>query len=255
MTQLFRPSLLGVAITLAFLSSVSAIPQVAAQSTGTQFTSAQSGGILYSQQSSSKAIPSSVGKPNTRRAQSGKGACPFTENQMKLTALVPKTMNGPQTVSKYPTFWFYVPYTRSNNLSGVFVLQDENGKDIYRNDDVSLPEAPGVISVQIPATAAPLEMEKEYQWFFQVTCSNPTPEVSGWIQRGVIDSTLMKQINAAQPLQRAALYAEQGFWYDALSVIGEKRLLNPQDGVLIKAWASLLVQLELKEVAIKSGTQ
>jgi hypothetical protein len=175
-----------------------------------------------------------------------RSTCPDTATP--LTALVPyseeQLVIGQQSISVYsvwgltseahPTFWFYVPYSLTADLSGQFSLKDEQGNPVYDAiiDDFA---GPGVLSVTIPDSNDELAVGEMYQWSFQVDCSAGTPIFTeGWIGR-VADVEV-----TTDAYNRAIAYAEQGIWYDAVSGLAELRIENPTNSNLEGDWASLL---------------
>lgn len=200
------------------------------------------------------------GAPGGRQGAGSRGNCSAVEP--KLTALVPaveQTLGkGPDktthvwglTVAEHPTFWFYVPYSRTSASSGQFILQDAAGSGGYKTS-ITLPEKPGVVSFRLPSTVAPLEIGKLYHWFFKIYCSPKERSISveGWVQRAVLSPTFESQLAAATPQQRSALYAANGIWYDALTSLAELRLVDPKNAALTTNWTELLQSVGLNEIA------
>lgn len=191
----------------------------------------------------------SQGNPDARRGTINKSGCPARNPPM--TSLLPKsdgTGVGGKTVAQQPVLWFYTPYIRSDNLSAEFILMDENNRQVY-STAVRFPEKPGVMSVQIPAAIASLELNKRYRWAFQVKCSTPPIQVEGWVQRVMLAPSVMKQIQTAkQPQQRAALYLNNDIWFDGLTALAERKA-GSQNAAVLSAWISLLNQVELSDIA------
>lgn len=247
MKRLFQPTILGAAIVFTFLSFTTDLPEVKAQSAKATFRSPPP--------------PKTSPVTGNREGNAGRGAiqnerCPVTA--LPLTALVPVEPSGVrdrnrvwgQTISQYPTLWFYVPYDpNQGDFSAEFVLQDIELKK-SNSIKVTLPSTPSVVSVQIPTTLPPLETGKLYKWFFQVKCGKANDSVSGWIQRVDLDPTVIRQIEAATPQQKVALYAENGIWYDALTVLG-KELLRANPQYAKDNWESLLQAIGLEDFASK----
>jgi hypothetical protein len=167
------------------------------------------------------------------------------------------------TLAEQPTFWFNVPYTRSAIASLEFVLQDNvsPATELYRSAIVP-PDAPGIVSIRLPATLPPLEVGKLYQWFFRVRLQcgssnsatqpqNQKETVYGWVQRVSPDAAFASQLKQATPQQRAALYAQKGIWFDALTTLGELRLSNLQDPRLTADWNGLLQSVGLERLTTK----
>ena len=208
--------------------------------------------------------PPDRGTPGKREAAASRGGCPVVDTP--LTALVPVYKNYSQdgipvesiwslTVAERPTFWFYVPYSSSSLDSVEFVLQDEADNDIYQAP-VRIPKTPGIVSVRLPSTSKPLLAGKMYHWFFKVRCASQNTAgpifVEGWVQRNTLSPTLKNQLEAATPLQRIALYAQNGIWYDALTTLAELRLQKPEDTSLKANWNELFHLVGLSEVASQS---
>ncbi len=174
----------------------------------------------------------------------GKSDCPVAE--LPLTALVPKTdqsVEG-QTIAARPTFWFYVPYTSADKFSAQFSLQDKQGREIYTITR-TLPQSSGIMSIRMPPTAPPLQVNQSYRWTLQLPCSTPAVSVWGWVQRVETPAAIRSKLSTLSSPQKAALFAENGFWFDALTEVGLARRANPQDAAIANAWVSLLTQAKL----------
>jgi lipoprotein NlpI len=79
--------------------------------------------------------------------------------------------------------------------------------------------------------------------------SQPTEEIAGWIQRANINSNLSDQIKRSNPSQQADLYAENGFWYDALSTLAIQRRDFPTNPAIKENWQSMLKSVDLEGLA------
>lgn len=182
---------------------------------------------------------SGEGRPGRRSGGGSRSPCPAIEPS--LTALMPATNLG-KTVAERPTFWFYVPYSSQQAPAGEFVLQGKGGNDLYRTR-LTLPQTPGFVSFSTPPTAAPLEVNQSYRWYFKLYCqSQPASApvfVDGWVQRVELTPELESQLRSAKA-QDYAIYAANGIWYDALAHLAELRLSNPANTRLEQEWAKLL---------------
>ncbi len=209
--------------------------------------------------------PSGLTPVSGRRAGMGsRNNCPAVP--IALTALVP--LAEEQTVSKTgkssmgvveglttserPMFWFYVPYTSSTNLSAEFSLQDSTGMDVYRKA-IALPPKPGVIGVSLPNTVKPLQVGKRLRWYFKVRCQQQTASlpvyVEGDIQRINLDYSVTQQLKtAANPRQKATIYAKEGIWFDALNMLAQIRH-SSQDASVEQDWQTLLQSVNLDGIA------
>lgn len=157
-----------------------------------------------------------------------------------LTALSPTTQAG-LTLAERPTFLVYVPKTSAENAE--FSLRTRSGQGVYRTT-IALTNAPGIISITLPAQATPLEMGKDYTWMFAVICNTADRLedrfVMGTVQRIQLDPTRLHQIEQTPARQRIELYQQAGVWYDALALLLQLKRSQPDDLTLNTAWHELL---------------
>ena len=191
------------------------------------------------------------GRPADREGTGSRGDCPPVDVQ--LTALVPHGNLG-SFIEPYPTLWFYVPYQASEVALAEFSLQDEQNNDVYRTN-FSLPQTPGIISLNL-AIATPLEINKTYQWYLKIYCTQQelsTPVfVRGWVKRVAIKPELEQQLKEVNtPRQRIALYAQNGIWYSTLTDLAQLRLTSPADTNFNQDWANLLRDVGLENLIQK----
>jgi Domain of Unknown Function (DUF928) len=183
-------------------------------------------------------------------------ACPPTEPD--LTALVPFTQESNsvinvwgQTTEEHPTWFFYVPYTKDLRYAVEFVLQDQDSNDneVYQKA-IALPDKPGVIRVSLPTTAPGLALNKQYRWFFTISCdqkkNSPPTFVEGVIQRVELNPAVVKELQTTELLKRYAIYAQNGIWYEALTILAQLRQKNP---ALQTEWQNLLGSINLGDIA------
>jgi hypothetical protein len=181
-----------------------------------------------------------------------------------VTALLPKTNEGElaekeeieieNTVAERPTFFIHVSQTSAPEAE--FIIQKKisaTEDEIVYEQNVALPETPGIVSISLPADAEALEVGQSYYWAFQVIC-DPTEYlknvvVEGAVQRIGLDSTLANQLQQAEPRDRPALYADAGIWTDAVSTLFDLRKANPNDAQLRQDWEDLLKSVGLDTVA------
>lgn len=189
--------------------------------------------------------------PGRRRGGARRGTCP--ESSTQLTALAPETEVATQTLpeiyvggttaAEYPTLWFSIPYALTDDLPAEFILQNDQGQDIYRVASTDFPvseRTPGVIGVSLPAEA-PLEVGQTYQWYFKLNCSSEAPlYVQGGIERIALSPGLASQLASASPSEQAALYQQNDLWYDAVTVLAQQRRSSPNNPAVESAWTSLL---------------
>lgn len=180
------------------------------------------------------------GRPGDRTGGGSRTPCPRI-NAPSTTALIPMNNLG-KTVSERPTFWFYVPYPPQAAPAGEFVLQEEDGNEVYRTA-FTLPATPGFVSFSTPLAVEPLKINKSYHWYFKLYCEgqkSSTPVfVEGWVQRVEKTPALERQLQAAES-REDVVYANNGIWYDALNYLAQLRLNNPSNSILADDWTNLL---------------
>ncbi|MEH1936618.1 MAG: DUF928 domain-containing protein [Nostoc sp.] len=200
------------------------------------------------------------GPPPGGRVRGGAKRGPGCElTKLDLTALVPFTQEANsvinvwgQTTEERPSWFFYVPYTKDYPYAVEFVLQDQDSNEIYQKA-IALPDKPGVIRVSLPSTAPALAVDKQYHWFFTINCdkeeNSPPTFVQGVIQRVELNPATVKELQTTEPLKRYAIYAQNGIWYEALTILAQLRQKNPQDAALQAEWRNLLSSIRLDDIA------
>ncbi|AFY47249.1 protein of unknown function (DUF928) [Nostoc sp. PCC 7524] len=198
------------------------------------------------------------GEPRGRRRGGGsRGPCKEYET---LTALVPITNTGIKDVvlgkstSPNPTFWFFVPDNLNPRVSVEFVIQDEADNYVYQTK-FNPPETPSGIVSLLVEPKEPLVSSQSYRWTFSIYCDSEKSLAAVYVQGSMkqvdLNPTLKKQLEVAKtPLERAALFAKNGIWYDALTTLGEQiQSSQSKDPEITSAWAELLQQAKLDSSA------
>jgi Domain of Unknown Function (DUF928) len=243
---------------MGFLLSLSlAIAPVAAQAQAIRLISVQPHAI-QPHNTQVKQIRGQV--PGRRRGGARRGDCPAAP--IAVTALVPvtevststlpETYVGGSTIAERPTFWFYVPYSLTTELTAEFILQDDRGEEVYHLYSANFPtseKTPGIISVSLPSTTSPLIIGKMYQWYFKLSCKvEAFTYVQGGIERITLSPDLASRLANASPQDQANLYLENDIWYDAVTVLGQSRRARPTDAAIESAWINLLRSVKLEDI-------
>ncbi|EKQ70566.1 protein of unknown function DUF928 [Leptolyngbyaceae cyanobacterium JSC-12] len=172
-----------------------------------------------------------------------------------LTTLLPKIQLNErvvqlgQSVSEHPTLLVYIPQTTAKEVR--FSLEDAQGKGLYRTA-LKVTGSPGVVSVPLPATSPGLEVGKEYRWVVSMICETAGPQnpfVEGIVRRVPLDTNLVKQLQQADPLEKAAIYARSGMWYEASASLFALSQSQPDNAELRLAWHELLQSVGLERMA------
>jgi Domain of Unknown Function (DUF928) len=201
-----------------------------------------------------------AGAPGSRRrgGASRTGSCPAVAQP--LTALVPAVNEsvGGLTTAANPTLWFYTPYTLNAEHPAEFVLLNDRNQYVYQTTLANAPtDAAGIIKIALPSTVA-LDVGKPYRWALTVNCgADSSVFVIGGIQRVAPIALPADSMPNAQPgsaaaqtasLDRAALYAKNGIWFDALTLVAELKQAKPDDAAIAAEWQSLLESATLEEI-------
>ena len=206
-------------------------------------------------QSYSAALPAppDTGTPLGSRTPGGTRPQIACQQKSKpLTALAAN--NGKDfTISEYPTFWFYIPYTAAEVNSVEFALKDVESvqtRTVYRTA-VQLPEQAGIIKITIPEESQyALEANKNYRWELMLSCGQgyePNLNIDGWVQK--IDNKSQLETIA---WDNYLTYREQDIWYDAIDTLAKLHFTQPENSQLSQAWSELLQVLNLQELTEES---
>ena len=198
-------------------------------------------------------LPLGTGTPGQGRSDAG-GRLPTSCKQVDkpLTALVPTyKQKGAETiwaatVAEHPTVWFYVPYA-APSAYGEMVLENLTTKQ-QTIHTVALPAQPGIVQVAVSDKATTLAAGT-YYWYFSIYCQRNRDEadssVEGAVTRQALSSVLQQQIVQALPPQKAAVFARNGIWHDALTSAAALQCTHHHDS----AWTQLLQAIGLQELA------
>jgi hypothetical protein len=176
-------------------------------------------------------VPANRGLKGQRIVELGaRSICP---DKPALVALIPNHQPALSTEA-FPTFWFYVPYTLPEE---VLQLELSTGEHVIYSDKFVAPSSPGIVGLQLPKTAQPLRLNTLYRWRLTVLCdSTQGPWVFGYILR----EKKPKRITAATAMEQAVQFAKAGFWFDTLTLLGE-RLQQKEDDLQARTfWRELL---------------
>lgn len=145
---------------------------------------------------------------------------------MSATALVPLN-NLVTTVAEKPSLFFYLPATQAKTAE--FVLMDNQGNELAQKM-ITLTGEAGVMDVKLPDTAK-LETNQNYWWELAIIC-NPQDRtqdlfIQGKLQRQELPTEFVRQLETADLLQQAQLYADAGIWHEALAIALRLRDTHP----------------------------
>ena len=147
----------------------------------------------------------------------GASKCPAVD--VNAIAFIPKTG---QFVLENPTFWFYIPFAAKDVDSISFVILNEDDEYVQPPKKLALSGTPGFIRLRLPSTLPPLEIGKNYKWSFSIYCDRQNQEDR--ISMNGVFQKIAPNLTTGTPRERIARYMENGFWFDALNLLGELRI-------------------------------
>ncbi len=204
-----------------------------------------SSGTLYAQTSSSPDF-SGTGRQSGPSGGS-RGNCP--NDRLTMIPLVPVTEEGGWTTEEQPTVWVYVNSEFDLSDRATFVVKNTDGQIIYTHWLSEMPSQNGIYqfafpgNVALPPTSLETDNQEAYTWEFNVSCDVEGGDIAvarGSIRRVEIDLTTGLEDEPQTPLLMSNIYADNQVWYDALTTLGEARMLSPDDSNLAVAWQQLL---------------
>lgn len=153
------------------------------------------------------------------------------------------------TTKERPTFFVYLPAT--NAQTAEFILKDVDEEDVYRTS-IPLSGQQGVVAFQLPEDSPVLELNKDYQWYFNVICQ-PSDRlrdvfVTAWVRRVQPKESLLTALKNSNPRQHPIAYAQHGIWQDTLATLTELRQQRPSDATVTEEWNEFLKAVGLGKI-------
>ena len=193
------------------------------------------------------------GLPTHRRdggSRSNNDSC-VSNSSSSLIALIPRKTVG-INASASPKLFFYVPKVKQQKTLE-FVLRNERDELVYETFFTT--EGEGIVSVKIPADvrANSIKQDTNYHWYLSMICNSEERSrdivVEGWMRQSAIDTVTKQALNNADSIGKAQLYYQEGFWFDALSVLAENYKSQSEKPMVRAKWSELLKSVGLGELA------
>lgn len=197
--------------------------------------------------------PTNLGTPRVSQGAVVRGNC---NEGLCLIALMPgerfEVDHFPLTVSDRPTFFFNVP--RINGRAAFYIDKLDSSLTkktrVYKTIfPIKLDRDFSIVNVKLPQDAPALEANGVYLWEFSVTDLTYNERVSGLIRRVTVTPNFLNRLKGATPLERAALYAKNGIWFETVATLANSIQSQPHSSDLLRAWQELLKSVNLERVA------
>lgn len=156
------------------------------------------------------------------------------------------------TISDRPTFFVHI--SQATAKQGSFLLMGEKRNEIILEKTLPLTATNGIFAYTLPANFPGLEVGEYYRWRFYLMCDTEdysgNPRTTGWIKREEPSSIVARQLARAETvLERVYIYAENGYWHDAVKTLLDLRVANPNDQDLVRDWVDIFRFFGLKSLA------
>jgi Domain of Unknown Function (DUF928) len=210
-------------------------------------------------------LPPDLGAPKGRKGggASRGGTCPQSQ---AMRSVLPRDSSRAYdlTTSDRPTLWFYLPERPHPETRIEFVLQDAADNYIYKTTFIQPNAAAGLISLTVPEQSSPLTANAVYSWTLSIQCNPDHPSQMSFV-RGAIQRVAIAPHQASSPALTTAdrtvaarLYAQQGYWSDAITMLAQILQAQPLDPSATQLWKDLLAQsgvtdLQLPSIAIRKS--
>lgn len=161
------------------------------------------------------------------------------------------------TVQEHPALYWFLSKTVTQPLQ-LTITDDQSGQPLI-DTRIAPTSSPGIQGARLADHGARLLPGVHYRWRITLVPDPDHPSgfifAGGAIERAELPDTLFKQLAGAGQLEAAALYAKEGFWYDAVTALSEMIHVAPQDPYLRAQRAGLLEQVGLPEEAAYEVSQ
>ncbi|MDX2256010.1 MAG: DUF928 domain-containing protein [Pseudanabaenaceae cyanobacterium bins.39] len=198
--------------------------------------------------------PSNLDAPKVSVPGITRSACPVEEGTCLIALLPDLKVNdapAPQTISEHPTIYFLTPRV---NGRVYFRLDEDNGtssqrKRIYRTS-FPINNSAGVVALRLPENAPKLEVNKKYSWTLDIEDNSMgTRSVHGSMRRiALSDATMLELAKTTNPIDRAALLASSGVWFDSLQTLAQAKIALPANPQINEEWNAVLKDAQLDRV-------
>jgi hypothetical protein len=180
--------------------------------------------------------------PQTAPIVRGSGASRGCNSDRIASAIGQKwgSSSWAMTSQTQPTIWAELPF-RADQISALnlIVYDNQNPNRILQRKPIATLSQPGIIAIQLQKN---LPAPQTYRWNLtgRLRCTGsefgPMKELAGgWLEYKPTIGDLQSQLTLSDPIDQANLYANNGYWLDALAILGRNRMPGVDP-----AWSLLL---------------
>jgi hypothetical protein len=237
-------------IAAALLIVLPTVPSFAASGAGPTDTSKREITVPIPTQGDGKTPQPVIYKPPLRGAPGGRvgGGTRGTGNVFVLSALAPDHMG--LTASEQPSLYWFISTATSLPIE-VAIMDPQGVKPLFERR-LSGPIEKGVHRIDLAQLGVRLTPGVAYRWSVTVIpdANRRSRDIlaAATIERADVPAEVRTKLTQTRKEQMAAVYAEAGFWYEALASISELIDQTPGDAALRQQRAELLTQVGLPDI-------
>jgi hypothetical protein len=157
-----------------------------------------------------------------------------------------------QTVSAQPSLFWYIERVPDASMRIEFTLFGQASDEPEVEAALAAPDRAGIQRIRLADYGVELEQGSEYEWAVTLVVD---PEkrskdvvVTGWIDRIEHSGQLTARLESESDARSAAIYAEEGIWYDSFAALNDQIDGNPRDANLLTQRTDVLRQVGLDPV-------
>ncbi|AFY72920.1 protein of unknown function (DUF928) [Synechococcus sp. PCC 7502] len=176
---------------------------------------------------------------------SGTGGAVRSINTSLVIPLVPD--DGGRTASERPTFYWYLADSANFPYKTIFELKDPTDRDgnvLFKVEGIA--EKSGLYKLTLPKNAPALKPDKLYVWQLRMRGSTASSNLQtvGSILLSRLDGDMQKAIaKATTNIEKAQLYSQYGYWFDALSIYTNQLETEPKNQDIYKLRSEMILQV------------
>lgn len=189
--------------------------------------------------------PPSRGAPQTRVGGGTRG----DERGLSVAVIAPDH-TGLASTTRPDLYWFV---SRPVASPVEFVLMEVDAIEPLLEKQLPAPATAGIQRISLSDLSTALQPGKEYQWSVSlVKDANSRSQdtmAAGKVKVQSLPEATRRSLEGAMPDNAYLLYAEAGYWYDAIARLRSQLALQPKNPALLNSQAGFLEQVGLPDVA------
>lgn len=197
-------------------------------------------------------VAAPVYKPPLRGAPGGRvgGGTRGTGREVFVLSVLAPDHTGLTSEEQPVLYWFI---SNPSTYPIEIVLTDEKATQPLLETRLAPPVAAGLHAIRLTEHNVKLAPGVTYRWYVSVVADDKRRSkdilAGGAIERVELPDALRANVKGADKPRAAALYAEAGYWYDAIRTLSESIEATPQNASLKDQRAAMLAQVGLPRIS------